>query len=283
LKTIVRDCMDYLKKEKNLSQNTLSSYERDIRQYVSFLVENGVSDTCKADRRMIEMYIHNLCLSGRSPSTISRCAASIRMLYRYMIRNGKISGNPIAGIEIPKVMAKPPDILTDEELSRLMSLLDSEGARCIRDKAIICMLSKTGIRVSELISINVGDIDFSNETAKLGDHRKSRRIPISGKCLSTIQEYLKMSRPYLLKESSEKALFINTKGNRLSRQGVWKILKKYSKLACPGKELTPYTLRHTLAACMLRDGSDIEDVQRLLGNRTRSTVVRYNRLIRPEL
>lgn len=281
MKTIVRDCMEYLKNEKNLSLNTLISYERDMRQFVSFLEKNGVRDTHEAGKELIGLYMDSLAVSGRSPSTISRCAASIRMLYRFLIRSGRVSGNPIAGLITPKISSKKPDILTEYEVERLLNQPGTTGVKGIRDKAIICLLYRTGMKVTELISLDISDIDLISGIAQLGENRKVREISVNSVCMCIINDYEKLSRPYLLKESSEKALFLNSNGKRLSRQGIWKMLKRYSKLACPGKEITPYTLRHTLAANMLKSGHNLADVQHVLGNSTKSTLLKYSRLIGP--
>lgn len=278
MKTIVSDCMSYLKTEKSLSQNTLTSYERDIRQYVAYLAKKGIKDTHDADKQTIDLYIQDLTSAGKSPSTISRCAASIRIFYRYLIRNDRVDGNPIADLEAPKVTPKSPDVLSEKELMILMNHHCDSGIKNIRDRMIICLMYKTGIKVSELISLNIGDVDFKAGCLHGKKGRNIRSAPIYKSCMDSLVEYIAHSRPYLLKESSETALFINSSGKRLTRQGVWKILKKYSKQACLGRNITPYTLRHTLAADMIKRGSDLSEVQSILGNSTKATLIKYNRV-----
>jgi len=273
----IKSCVSYLKSAKSLSTNTLISYERDLRQYAAFLAEQGVRETCQAGEQMISRYIDRLVALGKAPSTISRCVASFRAYYRYLIMQGMIEGNPIAGLEAPKVEKKPPSILTNQEVQLLIQQPGETGPKSIRDRAIIKLLYRTGIKVTELVSLNMDDVSEDCDTITCREGRKSREVPIIKSCMLCLQDYLRQSRPYLLREPDEKAFFINSNGKRLSRQGIWKILKKYSQEACPGRNITPYTLRHTLAADLIKSGTDLEAVQTALGNSTKSTLNKYSR------
>lgn len=276
MENAIKSCVSYLKNTKSLSMNTLVSYERDLKQYASFLAEQGIRETCQAGEQMIARYIDRLVTVGKAPSTISRCVASLRAFYRYLIMQGKIEGNPIAGLEAPKVEKKPPSILSTQEVQMLIQQPGDTSPKSIRDRAIIKLLYRTGIKVTELVSLNMDDVSEDCDTITCREGRKSREVPIIKSCMLCLQDYLRQSRPYLLREPDEKAFFINSNGKRLSRQGIWKILKKYSQEACPGRNITPYTLRHTLAADLIKSGRDLEAVQNALGNSTKSTLNKYS-------
>lgn len=274
----VSACMTYLKESKNLSLNTMDSYERDIRQYSKYLKSLGIMDTCAAGKDVLKGYIESLAGNGKSASTISRCIASLRVFYRFLIRNGLVEGNPIVGIEAPKIIKKAPKILSEQEVEKLMEIPGNGGTKNIRDKAIIELLYETGLKVSELIALNVEHVDFDNARIICSQGTKNREVAIKTACLECLGNYLVMSRPYLLRNPREKSLFINSSGNRISRQGIWKIIKKYTRIAHMETDVTPYTLRHTLAADLLRKGRDMKDVQRILGNSTPLPTEKYNTL-----
>ncbi len=259
---VVNGCMSYLRENQSLSPNTMASYERDIRQYTAYLVNHGILDIRQAGKEVLQGYITSLINFGKSPSTISRCVASLRIFYRFLIRNGYIEGNPIVGIEAPKLSRKPPKILSVQEVQKLMEVPGTQGVKNIRDKAIIGLLYETGLKVSELIALNIDHIDFDNACLYCNKGLKKRSVPIRPLCLGDLEDYLKRSRPYLLKDSREKSLFINSSGKSISRQGIWKIIKKYTRMANLENGVTPYTLRHTLAAVPLRTGDNAGGLQK---------------------
>ncbi|MCX7774331.1 MAG: tyrosine-type recombinase/integrase [Clostridia bacterium] len=276
---VVNACIDYLKDNHNLAPNTLASYERDIRQYTAYLKNLGILDTQLADKELLAGYIQSLNACGKSPSTVSRCVASLRIFYRYLIRHGKVNGNPIIGIEAPKITKKPPKILSEQEVHKLMEVPGTTGVKNIRDKAIIELLYETGLKVTELISLNVEHLDFEQGCIRCVQGRKNREVEIKSACMEGLADYLKLSRPFLLKDSQERSLFINSSGKRISRQGIWKIIKKYTRMADMEDGVTPYTLRHTLAADLIRKGGNAKEVQRVLGNSTKATLEKYNTLL----
>lgn len=243
---VVSGCMLYLRENQRLSPNTLASYERDIRQYAVHLTNLGILDIHQAGKEVLQGYIKTLVNFGKSPSTISRCIASLRIFYRYLIRNGYVEGNPIVGIEAPKLIKKPTVVLSEPEVQKLMEVTGNQGVKNIRDKTIIGLLYETGLKISELIALNIDHVDFDNACLYCSKGSKRRSVPLRSLCLSDLENYIKRSRPYLLKQSNEKALFINSSGKGISRQGIWKIIKKYTHLANMEQDITPHTLRHTL-------------------------------------
>lgn len=243
---IVSACMAYMKDQLNLSDNTLLSYERDIRQYIAFLKASGVYETHQAGRTVLEKYIESLNHMGKSPSTISRSIASLRVFYRYLIRNGYVEGNPLFGIEAPKITKKAPRAVTEQEMSKLIQVPGIEGTKNMRDRAIIELLYEAGLKVSELIALNVGHVDLDNNCISLYQGYKSRQITMKPRCASDVKDYIMHARPYLLKDSQEPSLFLNSSGKRFSRQGIWKIIKKYTRMAQLGNGITPSVLRRSL-------------------------------------
>lgn len=278
----VRACIEHLREENRLSNNTLTSYERDITQYTNYLSDKGIDLSDDSGRDAIDGYIQYLLEQGRSSSTVTRSIASIRIFYRYLLRNEHIKVNPIVGIEAPRVNQKTPSILSSHEVECLINQPGKSGVKNIRDQAILRLLYQTGMKVTELISVNINDADVQKMKITCKEGRKCRNVSMPAECMNDLNDYLKLSRPFLLKNSGERALFINSSGNRLSRQGIWKILKKYSRLANLQKEITPYTLRHTLAADLIKNGSDVNEVQTVLGNSTRSTLDKYFKMLGAE-
>ncbi len=259
---VVSGCMSYLKENQSLSSNTMASYERDIRQYVAYLTNLGIRDIRQAGKEVLQGYIKALINYGKSPSTISRCIASLRIFYRYLIRYGRVEGNPIIGIEAPKLIKKSPKILSEQEVLKLMEVPGSQGVKNIRDKAIIELLYETGLKVSELISLNIDHIDFEKQCLNYNEGRKKKSVPLRAVCLEDLFDYLKRSRPYLLKDSNEKSLFINSSGKSISRQGIWKIIKKYTRMANMGNGVTPYSLRRTLTADTIQSRGNTQNNQK---------------------
>ena len=243
--SVVSACMAYLEDHLRLSKNTLLSYERDIRQYIAFLRTLGINEAYGAGRTVIARYIESLNLLGKSPSTISRCIASLRVFYRYLIRNGYIEGNPLIGIQAPRIAKRPPRAISELDLSKLIQITGVEGTKNIRDRLIMELIYEAGLKVSELIALDVDHIDVVNHCILLQEGAKQRKIVIRPHCMSDVSNYIVQSRPYLLKTSQESALFLNSSGKRFSRQGIWKIITKYTKMAQLENKITPCILRHT--------------------------------------
>ena len=263
---LVTAFIQYLREEKKLSQNTLMSYQRDIEQYIGFLQEKNVKNIQQSSKSTISTYMAWQNNQGRAITTISRSLASIRAFYRFLISHDFIIGNPTIGLESPKVEKKLPQILSVEEVEILLNQPKKMGLKGVRDKAMLELLYSTGIRVSELIALNISDLDLQGLSLSCTHSNRERKIPVSRGCIDLMKEYLEMVRPFMLREKTEQALFVNTNGNRLTRQGFWKIVKYYTSKANIQKDITPHTLRHSFAAHLVQRGKNLKDVQMMLGH-----------------
>ncbi|HZK28392.1 MAG TPA: tyrosine recombinase [Thermoclostridium sp.] len=279
MEKLVEAFIQYLRDEKKLSQNTLLSYKRDIEQYLTFLHKEDVENIQQSNKKIVSNYITYQNNQGRAITTISRSLASIRAFYRFLISNDFIKNNPTIGIESPKVEKKIPQILSVEEVEILLSQPKKRGLKGIRDKAMLELLYSTGIKVSELISLDVSDIDLKQCILECCHSTKDRTIPIVKKCINTMEDYLEKVRPFMIKDKNEQALFVNTNGNRLTRQGFWKIVKYYTSISSIDKEITPHTLRHSFAVHLVQKGKNLKDVQKMLGHSDISTTQVYMQIV----
>lgn len=279
MENLVKAFIQYLRDEKKLSQNTLMSYQRDIEQYIMFLQEMNAKNIQQSNKTTISTYMKYQNSQGRAITTISRSLASIRAFYRFLISHDFMKGNPTIGVESPKVEKKIPQILSVEEVEILLNQPKKMGLKGVRDRAMLELLYSTGIRVSELISLDVSDLDLQNYSLRCRNSNRERTIPISKKCIDVMKEYLEKVRPFMLKSKNEQALFVNTNGNRLTRQGFWKIVKYYTSKANINKDITPHTLRHSFAAHLVQRGQNLKDVQMMLGHSDISSTQVYLQIV----
>ncbi|CAM2805824.1 site-specific tyrosine recombinase XerD [Paenibacillus sediminis] len=277
MKQYIRSFIHFLSEEKGLSQSTLESYERDIAHFISFAEKRDITSPEQIGRSHIVMYLGQLKQLGRAASTMTRNAVTIRLFFKYLIREHLVTHDPSIDMETPKVEKKLPQVLSLDEVERLLSSPDDSTPQGMRDKAMLELIYATGIRVSELISLNVDDIYGELKFVRcIGNSGKERIIPMTGVSAKCIQSYLEGMRPKLLKHhTDEQALFVNQLGTRLTRQGFWKILKKYAKEAGIEKDITPHTLRHSFAAHLIENGADLRSVQEMLGHADISTTQIY--------
>ena len=266
MENLVTAFINYLREEKKLSQNTLMSYKRDIEQYIMYLQDKNVENIQQSSKTTISTYMNHQNKQGRAITTISRSLASIRAFYRFLISHDFVKGNPTIGLESPKVEKKIPQILSEEEVKILLSQPQKMGLKGVRDKAMLELLYSTGIRVSELIALNVESVDLNKGELTCCHNSRERRIPINKGCINIMKNYLKEVRPFMLRDKNEQALFVNTNGNKLTRQGFWKIVKYYTSKANLQKDITPHTLRHSFAAHHLQRGENLKDIQLKLGH-----------------
>lgn len=273
----------YLRKELELSDNTMVSYCRDVRQFSEWLERDRTLQLNHASKEDISSYLQYLQGLGKSLSTVSRCAASLKRYYAYLLEKGKVRNNPAVGIALEKHGRKLPSILTSHEVDLFLSQPDLTDPKGIRDKAMLELLYASGIRVSELIGLNQEDVNLSVGFLVCRSADKERVIPLYKVAVRSIQEYLQNVRPILTADNGETALFVNVNGSRMSRQGFWKIVKSYQNKAGIKKEITPHTLRHSFAAHLLENGADIRDIQEMLGHADISTTQIYTKVIRSHL
>ena len=256
---------DFLENEKKASNNTLQSYKRDIKQYESYLNLNEKVYNEVTNNDMKE-YIEHLKEIGKKPSTISRNIASIRSFYQYEVKNKTLTEDPTEGIQSPKVEKRVPSILTSNEVSLLLEQPKDSDLKGIRDKAMLEFAYATGMRVTEIISLNVEDVNLEEGYVLCKNGSKIRTIPIGNLSLKALKEYVNNARNVLIKNEDTKALFVNVNGSRLTRQGFWKIIKYYKEQAHIAKEITPHVLRHSFATHLLQNGADLKSIQAMLGH-----------------
>ncbi|AZK47097.1 site-specific tyrosine recombinase XerD [Paenibacillus lentus] len=266
--------MGYLTDHKRLSTATLECYKRDIEQFIGYLREREIVEPGQMTKAGVKLYFSTLSKAGKAPATIARSSVSLRAFFQYLQQERLIDHDPGHWIESPKIDKSAPQTLTVEEIDLLLDRPDTSQAPGLRDKAMMELLYATGIRVSELISLNVQDVDTSMRYVRCSGG-KERIIPIGTLTANWVQRYLEESRPRLLGESAADVLFTNARGDRLTRQGFWKIVKKYGKDAGIETDITPHTLRHSFAVHLLEGGADVKSVQEMLGHTDLVTVQMY--------
>ena len=257
--------LEFLQKDKKLSNNTLQSYKRDITQYESYINEENLQ-YLKVTKDDIKKYLENLKNIGKKTSTISRNLASIRSFYQYLVRTKKIKEDPTEGIQSPKVEKRGPSVLSSKEVELLLEQPKAVDLKGIRDKAMLEFAYATGMRVTEIISLNVDDVNLEEGFVTCRNAGKQRNIPLGKIALKTVKEYIEEARDILIKSEDEEALFVNINGKRLTRQGFWKIIKYYKEQAHITKDITPHVLRHSFATHLLQNGADLKAIQIMLGH-----------------
>lgn len=273
----LQDFMHYLTIEKGLAKNTLLSYKRDLDSYRKFLKKQGIPDWNEVSRVHIVQFLSKLKDDGKSPKTLARHTASIRSFHQFLLREHVAETDPSVHIESPQMQKSLPKVLSPEETEALLDAPDTNDAFGKRDKAILELLYATGMRVSELIDLNIDNVHMEMGFVRcIGKGNKERIIPVGQLALKAIHMYLVEGRPVLMnKKEKTDALFLNHHGGRLTRQGLWKIIKRLAEAANIQKPLTPHTLRHSFATHLLMNGADLRAVQEMLGHADISTTQIY--------
>ena len=255
----------FLENEKKVSLNTLQSYKRDLKQFEKYLEtsEEGYKDLTNEG---IKDYIKYMQEEGKKPSTISRGLASIRSFYQYEAKNKIVEKDPTEGIQSPKIEKRVPSVLTSNEVALLLEQPKNVDLKGTRDKAMLEFAYATGMRVTEIISLNVEDINLETGYATCRNGKKERTVPIGEMSLKALKDYMLNARQTMIKDDNEKALFVNVNGQRLTRQGFWKIIKYYKEQAHIDKDITPHVLRHSFATHLLQNGADLKSIQTMLGH-----------------
>ena len=279
----VENFINFLERDKRLSLNTLQSYRRDIEQYTTYLREINAANISATNKTTVIAYLLHLQKKGRATSTISRNLASIRSFYQFLHKNKIIDIDPTSELESPKVEKKLPQILSTQEVELLLDQPKCLDLKGIRDKAMLELLYATGIRVSELISLNLMDINLDLGFIKCNKGTRERSIPIGSISVAAVNEYLLKSRNFLIQDVNEEALFVNVNGKRLTRQGFWKIIKHYKNQANINKDITPHTLRHSFAAHLLENGADLRSIQEMLGHSDISSTQIYAQIAKNKI
>ena len=273
----------YLKDEKNASSNTLSSYLRDIRQLAAYLETHTDVDIVDVDADELAGYVAWLRESGKSVATVSRSIASIKNLYSTLCIKQIVPANPATKLVSDKSVQKLPQILTSREVELLLEQPRCVDAKGYRDRAMLELLYATGMRVSELIDLNVSDVNLGAGVVRCHSRNKERMIPMYPAAIKALEDYMTLVRPQMIATPDEPSLFVNVSGDRMSRQGFWKIIKYYQKRANIEKDITPHTLRHSFAAHLLENGADIHAIQEMLGHADISSTQVYSQLVKKQL
>ena len=274
---------NYLTKVKQASANTVSSYMRDIRQYSAWLQQQEI-DVADASQVNISEYLSKLQDEGRSGATVSRSLASLKNFYSYLVSSGFLEQSPVpGGFHVERGVKKLPQILSGHEVELLLAQPSVTDAKGLRDKAMLEVMYATGIRVTELIELNVSDVNPDLGIIKCSSGKNTRAIPLYPAALNALSVYLNEVRDAMVAEPGETALFVNVGGSRMSRQGFWKILKHYQSTAHIEKDITPHTLRHSFAVHLLENGADLGSVQELMGHSDISSTQIYAQMINTKL
>ena len=273
---------DYLKTEKHASANTVSSYVRDVHQFAQSMEDSGVSLT-EVLPKDVEGFTKSLVRKGKSPATVTRSVASIKSFYNCLIALGKVDRNPAKGVAPAKVERKLPQVLTGKEVELFLEQPDCTDLKGYRDRAMLELLYATGIRVSELIDLDLDDLNLPGGVLKCHSKGKERIIPLYQTAIRALSEYVHNVRPQLVEDVEETALFVNMNGERMSRQGFWKLIKYYQEKAGIQKDITPHTLRHSFAAHLLENGADLRSIQEMLGHADISSTQIYSKLLNQRL
>ncbi len=277
--TYVDEYTSFMANVRHKSENTVESYGRDIKQYITYLNNTGITDLTSATKTTVLSYLLALQKQGRAASTVSRTLASLRSFYIFMIQRGNAKTDPTSNLEAPHVEKKPPQIMTSAEVELLLEQPVCTDNKGIRDKAMLELLYATGIRVSELINLNVNDVNLQMSFIRCNTGRRERIVPMGNKAYEALTAYMANVRNVMIKSPEEEALFVNCSGVRLSRQGFWKIIKHYQSSAGIEKDITPHTLRHSFAAHLLENGADLRAIQAMMGHADISSTQVYSNLM----
>lgn len=275
--------MNYLQEDKGSSVSTLESYKRDIEQFIGYMDNEQITQPEDVTRNQIVLYLGFLKNQKKAASTIARNVVSIRSFFHYLMYRGIVQKDPTYHLDAPKLEKSPPKILSIAEVDKLLAMPETSTPAGLRDKAMLELLYATGIKVSELVHLNVSDLNPQLKYLRTGrDSAKERVVPITGIAAQATMEYVAKARSELLRSNhSEEALFVNTNGCRLTRQGIWKMIKKYAVGAGLSEgSITPHTLRHSFAAHLLENGADLRSVQEMMGHADISTTQMYSHVVK---
>lgn len=283
MNTYVKEYTSFMTDIRHKSLNTVESYKRDVTQYISYLDGTGVTDISSTTKTTVLSYLLYLQKEGRASSTVSRTLASLHSYYLFMMQNGVVKSNPTSNLEAPHVEKKIPKILSGEEVELLLEQPKNCDNKGIRDKAMLELLYATGIRVSELINLDVSDVNVPMSFVRCKGGKKERIIPMGHQAKDALENYINNVRKYMVKDENETALFVNCSGARLSRQGFWKLIKYYQHIAGIETDITPHTLRHSFAAHLLENGADLHSIQEMMGHADISSTQVYSRMMNSKI
>lgn len=273
---LVNEYLAYIKVERGLSPRTVEAYGRDLRRWEEFICKRGRPDPRDVEREDITLFLEELRRGGLSARSLARVTATLRSFQGFLLREGSGDGLPIADLPSPRHERALPKVLNQGEVEKLLEQPILNDPRGLRDKAILETLYGTGIRISELTGLDIEDVDLrESEMRVMGKGAKERIVPVGEEAAGALRDYMELGRPRLSRSSGQRALFLNQRGGRLTRQGAWERVKKYARRAGLEKQMTPHTLRHSYATHLLENGADLRYVQELLGHASISTTQIY--------
>jgi len=276
--------LDYLRVEKGVSQNTIISYAHDLRQYNGYLLSQRINNLPQIQKKHITQFMGHRRSKGISVSSVARTLSSIKSYHRFLLREKISNSDPSSAIDTPRLWKKVPQVLEAKEVNRLLAQPNIRTIRGLRDKAILELMYATGLRVSEVSSLNLKDVNLEAGFLRVkGKGGKERIVPLGGMASHYLDRYINQSRPKLLKNEESGAVFISSYKRNLSRQSIWKMIKSYIKKARVKKEIAPHTLRHSFATHLLEGGADLRSVQEMLGHSSISTTQIYTHINRARL
>lgn len=286
MKREVAQFLNYMVREKNCSANTTAAYQNDLAQFLQFAeqyhspAKTAINSWRDVDEIVVQDYLLFLKQRGYASSTIARKVASVKSFLHYLSSAGLIGADPSLSLDSPKVKKSLPRSIRPEEITLLLAAPgDDTGPKALRDKALLELLYATGMRVTELVSLDVESVDLPNKTVTCGEGgKRSRTVPVYEGAITALDNYLRDGRPNLILDKSEPALFLNHRGQRLTRQGLWLIIKHYVNQVGIEAPVTPHTLRHSFAAHLLDSGADLREVQERLGHASSSTTQVYRQV-----
>ena len=272
--------IQYLTETKKASANTLQSYVHDLEQFVQAMDKQGVSMPDDVTVEMVQKHVADLLALGRSQSTVTRAVSSIRTYYRFLMLTHRANANPALAMKTEKVVKKLPQVLSPKEIELLLAQPDVAELKGCRDKAMLELLYATGIRVSEMVDLDLSDLNLQVGILYCRGSKNERIVPIYPEAIRTLADYLDRVRPIMVADPAEQALFTNMNGQRLTRQGFWKIIKYYTKKAGIEKDITPHTLRHSFAALLLENGAQLKVIQEMMGHADISSTQVYAQIMK---
>ncbi|MCR4430700.1 MAG: site-specific tyrosine recombinase XerD [Tepidanaerobacteraceae bacterium] len=281
---LLRKYIEFISVERGLSKNTINSYRRDLKSYITYLKMHNMTDINFITRTVIVSYLILMQKKGKASASISRACAAIKSFHHFLVMERFAEKDPTINLDAPKLEHRLPRVLTFTEVEQLLNQPDISNVWGVRDKTMLELLYATGIRVSELICIKVEDINIEMGYLRcFGKGAKERIVPVGSVALKYLKKYINDVRPKILKEQDEKTLFLNHRGKALTRQGFWKIIRKYAQEAGILKKITPHTLRHSFATHLLENGADLRSVQEMLGHADISTTQIYTHITKSKI
>jgi len=282
MNVFIKEYLTILKLEKNLSDNTTSSYKNDLSSFFKFISEYKITDPSEIKADHIRKFFNSLKDTGLTSASAARYFSSLKGFFGYLFKNNYITTNPMEKLSAPKLSKNLPSVLTVEEIDKILSIPDTKDKFGLRDKSLMEVFYACGLRVSELISLKLSSLYFDEDIIRVfGKGSKERLVPIGRSAIKWTETYIKLSRPLLIKGiKSENYLYLNSRGTKLSRMGIWKIVDKYTKEADITKEVHPHTFRHSFATHLLEGGADLRAVQEMLGHADISTTQIYTHIDR---